>query len=389
MTIKHIIFHLDHVAITAIACLITLILALLAFNVKVLDPVAKALSNISVTDWIFKAESRYATHVKDSNIVIVDMTDLSSRADIGMLLGEVVANRPKAIGVDIIFEGESDDTEGDSILEAAARRAAPVTVFANKLVAYDKASGQFDGVVSSFFKWYVPVTEGYANVTDNMEHTTVRKLTISLPTRHGRATSLATQLARKTGVQVKGDKEIVINFKPTDIKVIPANKVKANPELLRGKTVLIGAFTEESDMQLTPVGKMPGVELQACSLLTLLDHDNIHYLSRPLSIAIGLVLCYIYSVLYALVALFIRTRRPSLRIYLTESRLMLSLTALVYISLLTLMAYAVFVTLNVYVDMVIVLAMVAFVPLSLRLYSGLVKVLRLHQLTPFTGHSLY
>lgn len=375
MRIIKFIFHRNHLFVTLLTGLIAMLLTVITFKTPALSPVAKSLKNISITDLFFSLENKYIKADTCQSIVIVDMTELHSRADIGNLLTEINDAQPKAIGVDLIFEGEKDDLEGNVILEQAVEEVSPKAVFTNKLTNYDEKHKRFGALVASYFRDVIPISEGYANVTDNMENSTIRDLTITQMSTLGKQSSFAAQVAKKVGIKADGKKNLVINYSPVVFRVIPFDKVYANRSLLKSKIVLVGTMTEEQDMHLTPLGKMPGVEIQAYSLLTLLEHKDIVYVSTVASIAIGFILCYIYELLFSLVAIFVKTRGEKTRIFLTESRIMLNLLSFIYIPGISLLSYFLFAKWNIYVDMVIVLVMVAFVGFSRRLYYATVKII--------------
>lgn len=376
MRIIKFIFHRDHLFVTLLTGLIVMLLTVITFKTPALSPVAKALKNISITDLFFSLENKYIKADTCQSIVIVDMTELHSRADIGNLLTEINDAQPKAIGVDLIFEGEKDDLEGNVILEQAVEEVSPKAVFTNKLTNYDEKHKRFSALVASYFRDVIPISEGYANVTDNMENSTIRDLTITQMSTLGKQSSFAAQVAKEVGIKADGRKNLVINYSPVVFRVIPFDKVYANRSLLKNKIVLVGTMTEEQDMHLTPLGKMPGVEIQAYSLLTLLEHKDIVYVSTVASIVIGFILCYIYELLFSLVAIFVKTRGEKTRIFLTESRIMLNLLSFIYIPGISLLSYFIFAKWNIYVDMVVVLVMVAFVGLSRRLYIATKKVVK-------------
>lgn len=373
MRIIKFIFHRDHLFVTLLTGLIVMLLTVITFKTPALSPVAKALKNISITDLFFSLENKYIKADTCQSIVIVDMTELHSRVDIGNLLTEINDAQPKAIGVDLLFEGEKDDLEGNLILEQAVEEVSPKAVFTNKLTDYDEKHKRFSALVASYFRDVIPITEGYANVTDNMENSTIRDLTITQMSTLGKQSSFAAQVAKKVGIKADGKKNLVINYSPVAFRVIPFDKVYVNRSLLKNKIVLVGTMTEEQDMHLTPLGKMPGVEIQAYSLLTLLEHKDIVYVSTVASIVIGFILCYIYELLFSLVAIFVKTRGEKTRIFLTESRIMLNLLSFIYIPGISLLSYFLFAKWNIYVDMVIVLVMVAFVGLSRRIYIATKK----------------
>lgn len=369
-------FNIDHVLVTAVAVAIMLLLTVITFKAPALDPVAKALKNISVSDIFFSIDNKLQKADTCKNIVIVDMTELTSRADIGDLLSEINEVQPRCIGVDLIFEGEKDDPEGNVVLEQAVESIAKKSVFTDKLTAYSEKTKTFKGVISSYFKPFVPIVEGYANINDNMENSTIRELTLNQNSIVGVQSSFVAAIAKQIGYEISGEKKIIINYYPTVFRVIPFDKIQENRAAIKDNIVLVGTMTEEQDMHLTPLGKMSGVEVQAYSLLTLLEHNSIIYLPMIVSVIIGLIMCYIFELMYTASAAFVESRRPRLRTFLSGSRLMISATSIVYISAISLLSYLVFEWFNVYVDMVVVLAMVAFVGLSRRLYYSAKKAVK-------------
>lgn len=369
----------DHLITTLLAGALVLLLSLITFTIPAFNPIAKGLRNLSVTDWFFQLENKYIPADTCDQIVIVDMTELHSRADIGNLLIELSDLTPRCIGVDLIFEGVKDDLEGNFVLEQAIEEVASISVFTNKLTNYDKENNTFTGLVFSYFRDQYSITEGYANVVDNMEGTTIRELTVTQNSVLGKQKSFVAQIAEKEGKTATGNGNIIINYKPTHIPVVPFDSLQQNKNLIKDKIVLIGTLTEEQDMHLTPLGKMAGIEIQAYSLLTVLDHSDIYFLSLTDSVVIGLLLCYLYAICFDLTARFVNSRRAKLRIFLTESRIHLTLLSIMYVSAVSFFAFLIFERCNIYINMVIVLAMIAFVGLGRRLYFATTKTINYEQ----------
>ena len=144
MNFFHFIFQKDHFLITILAVFLMLLLTVITFTIPIFNPVVKALKNISAMDLFFQIENKMDVAEVCQDVVIVDMTELHSRSDIGQLLSDIYDARPKAIGVDLIFEGEKDNIEEDLVLEKVVEKIAPITIFANKLVDYDVSEKKFD-----------------------------------------------------------------------------------------------------------------------------------------------------------------------------------------------------------------------------------------------------
>lgn len=375
MIFLHFIFQRDHFLITIMTGLVVLLLMVVTFTIPVFSPVAKALKNISATDLFFQIESKVKNVKTCRDVVIVDMTELHSRSDIGQLLSDIYDAHPKAIGVDLIFEGEKDDLEENLALEKSIDKIAPITVFANKLVDYDVAEKKFTGCIMSYFRDLCSIEEGYTNLNDNMEHSVIRNFTVSQSTTLGRQLSLPAKLAILSGIKnVEQTNSLIIDFHPEKIPIFSFDQVKESKNQFKGKIVLVGAMKEEQDSHLTPLGKMPGVELQAYSLLTLLKHKSIKQVSKLVSLLVAVFLSYSYELFLEAIAIFVRTRKNKMKIFLSESRVLLTFLPMLFFSLVSIMGYLLFDIWGISVDLVIVLVMLSMVGFCRRLYLALKKV---------------
>ena len=376
MNFFHFIFQKDHFLITILAVFLMLLLTVITFTIPIFNPVVKALKNISAMDLFFQIENKMDVAEVCQDVVIVDMTELHSRSDIGQLLSDIYDARPKAIGVDLIFEGEKDNIEEDLVLEKVVEKIAPITIFANKLVDYDVSEKKFRGCVMSYFRDLYSIEEGYTNLNDNMEHAVIRNTTISQVTIFGKQLSFPVKLAIKSGMKhIEHDGSVIIDFRPVRIPVLSFDQIKKKQNLLKGKVVLVGTMKEERDCFLSPLGKMPGIELQAYSLLTLMKHTSIAQLSKYVSILIAIVLCYVYELFLDAVAIFVRTRKLRMRIFLSESRILLTFLPMLFFSSVTMMAFLIFDIWSTSVDLVIILVMLSMVAFSRRLYWAFKKML--------------
>lgn len=376
MKLLHFLFHKDHFLIIVLAVLVMLLLTVITFTIPMFSPITKALKNISATDLFFQVENKFKIAEKCQDIVIVDMTELHSRSDIGQLLSDIYDAHPKAIGVDLIFEGVKDDIEEDLALEKVVEKIAPITIFANKLVDYDASEKKFRGCVMSYFKDLYSIEEGYTNLDDNMEHAVVRNTTVSQETIFGKQLSFPVKLAFKSGINhVEQSGSITIDFHPVKIPVLAFDQVKKKQNQLKGKVVLVGAMKEEQDCHLSPLGKMSGIELQAYSLLTLMKHKSYRLVSKYVSILIAVLLCYVYELFLSVIALFVRTRKLRMRIFLSESRILLTFFPMLFFSSISIMAFLLFDIWNISVDMVIILVMLSMVGFSRRLYWAFKKLI--------------
>ncbi len=373
--------HQDHLFITLLACLIMLALGTFTFKTSLMSPVAKALKNLSVTDIFFNIENSTMPADTCDIITIVDMTELTQRGDIGELLSKIGDMNPLCIGVDLIFQGEKEDIEGNIILEEAISSIYDKAVFSEKLTSYDNKTNEFTSAVKSYFCEVIPTENAYTNITDNMEKSTIRELTISERMNGEIIKSFAAKIAEKVGADINNsNKNIIINYKPTKFNVISYKEIAAKRELIDGHIVLVGTMTEETDMHLSPLGKTAGIEIQAYSLLTILEHSDIYYLPTWVNIVIGILLCLTFEILLALGVVWTASRKPMLKTFLAESKWMNRLVSMSFLGLVSIASFFVFEKYSIYIDMVVVLAMLAFVVEARILYSAMIRSLRAKQI---------
>lgn len=373
--------HLDHLLITLLACLIMLVLGAFTFKTSLMSPVAKALKNLSVTDIFFNIENSTMPADTCDIITIVDMTELTQRGDIGKLLSEIGDMNPLCIGVDLIFQGEKEDVEGNIILEEAISSIYDKAVFSEKLTSYDNKGNEFTSTVKSYFCEVIPTENAYTNITDNMEKSTIRELTISERMNGEIIKSFAAKIAEKVGADINNsNKNIIINYKPTKFNVISYKEIAAKRELIDGHIVLVGTMTEETDMHLSPLGKTAGIEIQAYSLLTILEHSDIYYLPTWVNIVIGILLCLTFEILLSLGVVWTASRKPMLKTFLAESKWMNRIVSMSFLGLVSIASFFVFEKYSIYIDMVVVLAMLAFVVEARILYSAIIRSLRAKQI---------
>ena len=90
--------------------------------------------------------------------------------------------------------------------------------------------------------------------------------------------------------------DLLINYRDVDFRVIPHEQIEENRDVLAGSVVIIGTMNEERDMHNTPLGKMSGAKIQAYSLLTVLEHQQIRHVPDIICWIIAFLLCYLLEV---------------------------------------------------------------------------------------------
>ena len=376
--LKHI-FHRDHFIIVASAFLMLGLLRVITFNLSFLDPVAMAFENFSVTDIFFDIDHAAGEPETNDLITLVDMTELHSRGDIAYLLEEIRLQDPLCIGVDLIFEGEKDDPMGNEMLETAVTNLEERAVFAEKLTNYDSRHNKFTGNVRSFFSDRVALQEGYSNLNDNLAASCIRDFSIRQKGPDGTHLSFPAQIAARYDESVAewDNDEVLINFRNVRFPVVPYNEVADMSGLINGHVVLVGTMTEEQDMHSTPLGKMSGLELQAYSLLTLLEHKGIREIPSWANWLIAFLLCYLLELTLDIpYQLIVRKRRSVVCVFLKESNVINLLMLFLWAALVCWLMYLLFIRKSISLSGGLFLILLTLVCESRELFRSLIKGLR-------------
>lgn len=383
-------FHVDHLIITTFGFILLAVFGLLVINLDFLNPVSRAMENFSITDIFFEIENIEDAEECDI-ITLVDMTDLYNRGDIAELLMEVDECSPLCIGVDLIFEGVKDDSLGNNLLEETISNLHSPTVFANKLTDYSSSTNSFHGKVQSYLIEKCGITEGYTNVTDNMMGSSIRNLSTNRFYKETSVMSFSAKIAEivdsnNNGI---GEEDCLINYRNVDFRVIPHSQVAINRDLIAGSIVLIGSIREEQDMHNTPIGKMPGLKIQAYSLLTLLEHKQVHHIPIFVCWIIAFLLCYLLEVVIDIFYQLSKAHPTSAFLtFLKESNFVTIVFLFVFEVLVCWLIYLLFVNHNTLMEGGFILAVIVLTCESRDLYMALIKGLCAKYDSKFLRNSL-
>lgn len=281
-----------HLIVTMIAFMVVGFFAIVTVNISFLNPIAHTLEEFSMTDVYYQALKETASEDTSRAITIVDMTELYDRQSIAMTIEQIEAGKPKVLGIDIVFEGPKEDPQGDFMIESIASTY-DNAVFSYRLLDYDGRKRQFTNEVHSFFTDKTNVKEGYTNLQRQLYSGIKRELSLSRKSCDEQKQSFVNIVAEQyAGEQIVPleQQDLKINFSPTHFQCLKYDSVKAHPELLRDRIVLFGAMGEETDMHYTPLGKMPGIELLAYAINTLLNHKEVKRLPVALVVIVSFLL---------------------------------------------------------------------------------------------------
>ena len=343
-----------------------------------MNPVAKALDNFSITDVFFDIQNSGSEPETNDLVTLVDMTALHSRGDIANLLEDINQTDPLYVGVDLIFEGEKDDVLGNEILEGAVGGLFGKSLFSLKLTDYDSSQGTFTNSVRSFFAERVEFDEAYTNLNDDMAGVCIRDFSVAQTLNGERVLSFPAKIASVYDESIASldNNEVLINFKNVRFPVVMYDEINQKSDLIEGHIVLVGTMTEEQDMHNTPLGKMPGLELQAYSLLTLLEHKGIKEVPSWLSWIIAFLLCYFLELsIDAVIKLLLKYDKTPIIVFLRKSNVVVILMLFLWITIVCWIMFLMFVKHGISIQGGIILGLMALVCEGRNLVYAIVKAI--------------
>lgn len=371
-------FHRDHIIIVGSAFLQLSILGVIAFNLDFLNPIADALEDFSITDVFFDIQHSGSEPETCDLITLVDMTELHNRGDIANLLEDINQNDPLYVGVDLIFEGEKDDLLGNEILEGSVMGISEKAVFSSKLTDYNSSANTFKNSVQSYFADRIDITEGYTNLNDDMAGACIRDFSICQTLNGEKQLSFPAKIASIFDESINDltNDEYLINYKNVKFPVVPYTDIMGNADMIDGHIVLVGAMKEEQDMHNTPLGKMPGMELQAYSLLTLLEHKDIREIPQWTLWMIAFIICYLLELtIDALSQLVNRHKTSMIMVFIKESNVVSIVMLFLWVTLVCWMMYFMFVRHCVSISGGLILGLMALVCTGRDLLKSIVKAI--------------
>lgn len=263
--------------VTILSFAVAGLFALFAFNLTVFNPIAQVVTDFEMTD-VYYHILQDGDILEDSpDVVIVDMSDLYSRREIAATLDAIGKQKPRVVGVDVVFEGLKEDTLGDAMIFETAAKYDNI-VYSYKLLDYQNDSIGYAESVHSFFAEAVPVMEGFTNMQRNLYGGLKRQLSLGRRYQGKLQPSFITKVVNTyQGKEIYKplDKDLNINFSPRHYPVINPEDVSKSGDLIRGKVVLFGAMKDEYDMHYTPLGKIAGVELLGYAIDTLINQTEV------------------------------------------------------------------------------------------------------------------
>lgn len=356
-----------HIFITVLAFCIVGVLAMIAVNTSFLHPASRVVKEFSMTDAYYQILQETGVPDTNTNITIVDMSDLYSRKDLAVALQQIEECKPKSVGVDVVFEGLKEDTLGDEMIAQVASEYDNI-VFSYRLLDYENDDIGFATAVHSFFADSIKVNEGFTNIQRDLYGGIKRTLSLNRRCMGKDVPSFILKVADVDAKDYDSD-DVSINFTLTKFTVVQPDSILTHPELIKGKTVLFGAMKDETDMHYTPLGKMAGTELIAYSVQTLQEHNEVWKMPKWMLIAMSFVLVLFTQAGYEGYSSFAKNRKNKAVRFVLSSSFTKSILVFLWLAFLGWASYVVFFKYNVSVNLGWALSAMAFLSLSRNFYD--------------------
>lgn len=338
------------------------LMALLALNLSFLSPVAQVMRNFSLTDIYYHILKDTGSSEPSHVITIVDMTDIMDRDALASVIEDIEECSPKVLAVDMLFSGERDDSIGNAHLIRVAQQY-PNIVYSYKLGDYVDDSVGYTSELHSFFTDEVSVKEGFTNFERTLYGAMKRSVSVRRRVNGEVRNSLALQVA---DIYADGKLEKVeaddyhINFCPRTYHVIPADSILQHRQWLENRIVLFGAMHEQIDTHTTPLGDIPGVELIAYSIQTMLEQAEVRHPSVLFTIVFSFVVVLVTYLLRLAYMRWAKKRKSQWLSFMLTSTFVVALVMFFWSAVLVGIGFFIFYTTNLSVNLGWALAAIPF-----------------------------
>jgi CHASE2 domain-containing sensor protein len=362
-----------HLVSTAFAFSIVAIYALLAFNLKIFNPLVQVIKEYSITDFYYQVidtnEERDTSHI----VTIIDIGDLRDRRDIAYALSEVMEQHPKVVGVDILFDGQKPENPvGDSLIAAIA---ASDTSMVFALQYYDDSfdGKQFNQVKQSFFADSIPnLKEGLVNMQLDKLDGMRKKISLAKTVKGELRPSMIKLLSDKYAEQEimpLADKTININWSAIDFRVIPYDSIADYGEFLNDRVVLFGSIRDENDTHYTPQGKMPGIKLLAYGVESMVKQTTITIAPWWVNAILSFIAVLLTRILFETGDQYAKGRKNIFARISLKSALAMGILKFLWIAFLMYVGFIVFAKYNISINIAMALAAIPFIGPAEDLYK--------------------
>ena len=395
-----ILFNIDNLIISIITTALLCGLLTIIKRLEFLDPVEKVVEELSMMEVYFHINNSGEKEMS-LEISIVDITDLSERQrdSIAIVVNQIIELKPSILGVDVIFERPLSDTEADDKL-ANAFLSTPddiPIVMAEKLALPNSETRTFGMVTHSFFVDGL-LEEGGVNVIEKPT-TNLKHYPVYLMTETDTVYSLPAKIVEiLSGEKVVPDRdcEHTINYESVDFPVINYRELQENKQLITGRKVLLGAFYEERDKHLTPLGELPGIKVLAYTIHSMQQNKHIWQGSLFWIILMAVLAGYFMNAFEFLMSwLIVKVPKscgkdiPLFLKFFTESEIYDKIVAFIFMVFFTGFTYWLYAKQYIYINTWLALGTIAFIEEGRLIYKAWLVFLYKKGLTKASQHSIY
>lgn len=368
---------IKHIIIVAISILFIVIFKVF-LNLTFLNPVQRSMLNFRMTDIFYEISNSGEVRDTSDIITIVDMTEIYERSRLADILDTIKMYEPAIVGVDIVFDGLKGDTIGsERIAEVAFADDNVPVIWAEKLIDYNDDTNQFDNTARSFFAKGADIKEGYTNVMRDINGGTVRSFGIWRMAEGHKEYSLpayiATQYKDSTVLSGAGTNQS-INYSATYFPVLTPEEIKLHPELIRSHIVLFGAMHDEQDRHYTPIGRLPGVEILAYTVQTIVKHNGTKEVRAFNLWLITILLIWFYQLMSSILQKRLLGSRRYVVKYLGMSGIGESFFRFFFIFFLAYVCYVLFVEAAIYFNTAWAMAGIALLGNARKWYAFIINI---------------
>lgn len=245
------------------------------------------------------ADSRAVRSV-DRDITILDIAD-ATREDLAAVLDALPAYEPAVVGLDVMFDKPHDD---DSFLFEAIDNLPQMVMLVDMDADKERNSSTFHLGETSFFHGRLAgYSFGASNLPTKNAGGVVREFRPWYPTSQGDTIpSFAVAVAMKADANAvdvlrsRGRETELINFPSRSFRSVYWEDLPYNADLIRDHILLIGDLNNAADRHATPPRHdMPGIEIHARALSTILSGDYITPIPGVWNYIIAFLLCFLLA----------------------------------------------------------------------------------------------
>jgi hypothetical protein len=178
--------------------------------------------------------------------------------------------------------------------------------------------------------------------------------------------------------------------------VINYRKLQENKQLITGRKVLLGAFYEERDKHLTPLGELPGIKVLAYTIHSMQQNKHIWQGSLFWIILVAVLAGYFMNAFEFLMSWLIvkvpKSRGKDIPLFLkffTESEIYDKIVAFIFMVFFTGFAYWLYAKQYIYINTWLALGTIAFIEEGRLIYKAWLVFLYKKGLTKASQHSIY